>query len=972
MTRRRETAFVFTLILASWAVLTPLEARTGHPGEKASVARGEVCLLQSGGDAVQLGGVPEYVRASGDQWYPKSAFGDGVALVVWEDGRWGPSEIYAARISGGEVLDPSGISVGAGEDFKRFPACAFGDGKFLVVWQEGFDRIMGRFISSAGELIDEQPFEICSNTGPWSPAVASSDSLFLVVWHDTRSFETDVYGARVTFSGDVLDPNGFAISDERFEQTEAAVASDGTQFLVVWQDRRVGNWSTYGARVDSSGGVLDGSGIPICDLLDGFRRTVPDVAFCNSSYVVFWQDDRSGQRKIFGSRVSVSGAVLDGTGVQTCSSQGEQFDPALSFNGASVLVTWRNVSLAENVMFCLADTLLTGTAAGAFCQRAAPQQAPSVCLADSEWLVAWMDFRSNMDDDVYACRVSFGGASQDSCGFLVSERANSQRKPRVAYDGTRHLVVWEDDRNGDTDIYGTRVSSSGEVMDTLGIAIMRLSAEQYLPDVASNGSNFLVVWTDDRLTTDIYGHRINSSGEVVGDIAVPVSTSAGMQTAPSVATDGTTYFCVWEDYRNGNDGDIYGARVSSSGLVLDNSGLLVSIQGSEHSQRNPSVDFLDTCYVVAWEDDRGGDFDAYAARVTPLGEVLDSSGIRVSSSPLSDLAPDICCTEHQCLVLWEERSTGPSDSDVRGARISNSGELLDTSSVLVSGASGLQIEPCVAPATEGFLGVWTDSRPGNKDIYGTPVTLAGVVLDEGGAGVSKEDRTENSPAVSYQGGGVSLTAWSGLSGPPYESYRIWGKAGAWSELTPAFPLVWELRAERDEEGVSLSWKAFPGFFDAFTVERRCDANLPWEMVASVRAWQSEDYFYKDTLVPAAFCRYRLFCERLEGRALVFEFELEATGREARALHLGLPAPNPAVFPGEIAFEIEASAAVAVEILDVSGVLVRRIFSGPAGSTVRLLRWDGKDWEGRRVAPGVYFLRLSAGARTASRKIVVLE
>jgi len=970
--RGATALLIASITLTLSGTLAPYHAWADYFPDQTQAARAEVCLLSSDDNAVHLGGAAEYGRASGDQWYSKSAFGDGVALVVWEDGRWGPSEIYASRIVDGEVLDPSGVPVGTGEDTERFSACAFGDGKFLVVWQEGLDRIVGRRVSTAGELIDEEPFAICTNTDARSPAVASSDSLFFVVWHDTRDTETDVYGARVTFSGDVLDPDGFLISDARYEQTEVAVASDGTQFFVVWQDRRIGNWSIYGARVNVSGSVLDAFGIPICNPLDGNRRTVPDVAYCNSSYLVLWQDDRNVQSKIYGSRVSVSGTVLDGTGVEACPCQGQQFDPALAFSGETALMAWRNVSQYENVTFCLTDTLLSGGTATALCEQAETQMAPSVCLAGTEWLLAWMDFRSGTDDDIYACRVSLQGEGQDPCGFLVSMSANSQRSPRAAYDGDMHLVVWEDDRNGGIDIYGTRVSSSGEVMDTLGIAVTPLSGNQYSADVASNGSNFLVVWADDRATTDIYGHRINSSGEVIGDIPVPVSTYSGVQTEPSVATDGASYFCVWEDYRDGNDGNIYGARISSSGLVLDSSGLLVSIQGSEYSQKHPSVDLLDTCYVVAWEDDRSGDFDVYAARVTPQGEVLDSSGIRVSSSPLSELAPRVCCSEHECLLLWEERSTGPSDSDVRGARISSSGELLDISSVLVSGASGLQFEPYVAPATEGFVSVWTDTRTGGKDVYGTPITLAGIVLDEGGAGVSKETEPEDSPVISYEGGGLSLIAWSGLSGPPYESYRIWGKIGLWSELTPAYPFVWDLRAETDPEGVRLWWKALPGFFRVFRVQRQCDTDGVWETVASLFASRSEDYFFKDAHPSTASCCYRLLCETLEGLVLSFEFEVQPFRAEPCEVRLGFPAPNPAVFPMEITFEVETDGAASVEVVDVRGAVLVRLLTERSESATRLLTWDGKDWQGRRVSPGVYFLRLSSGTRTLSRKIVVLD
>jgi flagellar hook assembly protein FlgD len=44
---------------------------------------------------------------------------------------------------------------------------------------------------------------------------------------------------------------------------------------------------------------------------------------------------------------------------------------------------------------------------------------------------------------------------------------------------------------------------------------------------------------------------------------------------------------------------------------------------------------------------------------------------------------------------------------------------------------------------------------------------------------------------------------------------------------------------------------------------------------------------------------------------------------------------------------------------------------PAG--VHAPRWDGRDEEGRKVAPGVYFARLAtAGGSTDAQRIVVLE
>src|SRR5262245_39334216 len=60
----------------------------------------------------------------------------------------------------------------------------------------------------------------------------------------------------------------------------------------------------------------------------------------------------------------------------------------------------------------------------------------------------------------------------------------AQERPVVAFDGTNYLVVWEDSRPVEADIYGARVTTSGQVLDDGGLPIGVASAFQVAPDVA--------------------------------------------------------------------------------------------------------------------------------------------------------------------------------------------------------------------------------------------------------------------------------------------------------------------------------------------------------------------------------------------------------------------------------------------------------------------------------------------------------
>src|SRR6187551_2771483 len=102
----------------------------------------------------------------------------------------------------------------------------------------------------------------------------------------------------------------------------------------------------------------------------------------------------------------------------------------------------------------------------------------------------------------------------------------------------------------------------------------------------------------------------------------PTSAPLALDEGAAVAFGGSNYFVVWTNYESGT-GDIYGARVATDGTVLDpGPGIPISTQPAQ--QIEPAVAFDGTNYLVVWQDRRTDDInDIYAARVTPAGDVLD-------------------------------------------------------------------------------------------------------------------------------------------------------------------------------------------------------------------------------------------------------------------------------------------------------------------------------------------------------------
>lgn len=98
---------------------------------------------------------------------------------------------------------------------------------------------------------------------------------------------------------------------------------------------------------------------------------------------------------------------------------------------------------------------------------------------------------------------------------------------------------------------------------------------------------------------------------------------------------------------------------------------------------------------------------------------------------------------------------------------------------------------------------------------------------------------------------------------------------------------------------------------------------------------------------------------------------EATGIDAPATTpdpaFAQAFPNPTRGQTTFRFSLDHEDVVSVEIFDATGRLVRRVYEGSLTAGAHALTWDGRDGDGREIAPGVFFSRIanSADARTAN-------
>jgi hypothetical protein len=136
--------------------------------------------------------------------------------------------------------------------------------------------------------------------------------------------------------------------------------------------------------------------------------------------------------------------------------------------------------------------------------------APAVSFDGENYLVCWQ-----CGDVIWGSLVTPEGTLVNPSGFCVSGTGHRAWSPAVASNGTGFFVAWVDYRTSWCEIFGTRVDSAGRVLDSAGIMVSRWGYWPYYerdPCVASDGSDYVVLWNSDYDETELHGSVISANG----------------------------------------------------------------------------------------------------------------------------------------------------------------------------------------------------------------------------------------------------------------------------------------------------------------------------------------------------------------------------------------------------------------------------------------------------------------------------
>jgi hypothetical protein len=745
----------------------------------------------------------------------------------------------------------------------------------------------------------------------------------IVAWQDNRSGNQDVYVQRMDAAGvPQWTANGVALCTATNIQSSPRIVSDGAGgAIVTWNDVRSGTYDIYARRVNSAGvPQWTANGVAICTATG--TQLGPSIVPDNSGgAIIAWQDQRGGAYDIYVQRVNASGTVQwAANGISVCNVVGDQRSVLAVADGSNgAFLAWTDTRAGNDDVYAQrvnsAGAPQWTTNGVAVCTATNGQFMGDLASDDGTGaIVVWQDFRSGVDYDLYAQRLTALGTPQwGTNGTEVSAAVGAQSLPRLIPDGSGGAIIgWNDERGGSSyDVYAQRMSAAGVPQWTAdGVAISTATYYQYEPNIVSDGAGGAILsWQDARTFTndDVYAQRVSGTGSVQWTAnGVAVCTAVDDQYAPSIVADTKGGAIIaFTDSRSGVDSDIYAQRIERFGRLGNPEPVITSVK----DVRNDQGGVVKVSWAASYLD------------ADPVYGVVDYRLWR--SLPAAALS-----TRQAAL-----RRGITADADEAAA----AGKLLVlpfTAQDYAWEVVGTQ-SAAILPSYSYAAATLGDSVPGSY-----PRT-AFMVEARQSTSISA-DRWFSAPDSGYSVDNLAPAAPAPLTG----FYSGGSTRLAWNPNHEA-----DLAGYRVYRGASVAFVPGP----ANLVGAQPDTGLVDPAGAP--------YVYKVTAVD-------VHGNESPVATLLPSGTLDVREAPPVRLALSLAGPNPARGASVLRFTLPHTGPVNLALYDAGGRRVRSLASGTLAAGEQLVRWDGRDDSGHEAPAGLYFARLEAGSETRQLRLAL--
>jgi len=327
----------------------------------------------------------------------------------------------------------------------------------------------------------------------------------------------------------------------------------------------------------------------------------PAIAVDGSNIYVVWEDDTPGNREIYFKK-SIDEGVTWSPNKRLTNNAGDSSYAAIAVDGSNIYVVWSD-DISGNYEIYFKKSIDGGATWSTNKRLTYTGYLPAIAVDGSNVYVVWNN-HTGRHWEIYFKMSDDGGVTWSTNKRLTyAAGISNNNNPVIAVDGSNIYVVWEDDT---PQIYFKKSVDGGATWSTNKRLTNSARGSDY-PAIAVGGSNIYVVWEDDTPWNEEIYFKTSADGGATWTANKRLTNNAGYSTNPVIAVDGSNIYVVWEDDTPGN-WEIYFKMSDDGGVTWSTNKRLTNNAGYSN---NPAIAVYGSNIYVVWQDTAPGHYEIY-------------------------------------------------------------------------------------------------------------------------------------------------------------------------------------------------------------------------------------------------------------------------------------------------------------------------------------------------------------------------
>ena len=277
-----------------------------------------------------------------------------------------------------------------------------------------------------------------------------------------------------------------------------------------------------------------------------------------------------------------------------------------------------------------------------------------MALSDSVLHIVWRDNRNGANGEIYYKYSTDNGVNWGTDMRLTNDSGISSH-PGIAVSGLNVYVIWRDDRDGNTEIYLKKSTDGGKSWGN-DIRITNDWAGSYNPSVSVLGLMVHIVWEDQRDGNSEIYYKCSTDGGINWSKDTRLTNNPYVSNLPASVVNDSNVYIVWNDYRDGNN-EIYYKHSFNAGLSWESDTRLTNAFGNSWW---PSLAASGKSIHIIWQDDRNGSGEIFYKYSKNGGLNWSADTVLVDNLTTISEYPAVALTGSKVHLIWTDMRDGPN------------------------------------------------------------------------------------------------------------------------------------------------------------------------------------------------------------------------------------------------------------------------------------------------------------------------